>query len=195
MSELNTSSDVGPLGFSDEVIGEPWSRDWLQLHIQRDSRWLFGLAPEYKVIGIINLNYLSSISRCQRDLWLCFGTDLHVTSKLETNFTSNQCRRQFLADFKHVALLKSPDKQSFLSCVDAFPKLLLKQEVWTRYIEQLTISVLTKHSNKLLNGHICTVYWLTSTCCTISLASTFVLFSTLRRIFPELQWSCKQLIL
>lgn len=96
----------------------------------------FGIASEYKVIGIINLNDLSSISRCHRDLRLCFGTDLHVTSKLETNFTSNQCRRQFLADCKHVALLKSPDKQSFLSCVDVFPKFILKQEVWTRYIEQ-----------------------------------------------------------
>lgn len=147
------------------------------------------------MIGIINLNNLSSISRCHRDLRLCFGTDLHVTSKLETNFASNQCRCQFLADRKHVALLKS--EKSFLSCVDGFPKFLLKQEVWTRYIEQLTISVLAKHSNKLLNGHIWTIYWswLTSTCCTTSLAFTFVLFSALRRIFPELQWSCKQLIL
>lgn len=141
------------------------------------------------MIVIINPNDLSSISRCHRDLRLCFGTDLHVSSKLETNFASNQCRCQFLADCKHVALLKSPDKQSFLSCVDVFPKFLLKQEVWTRYIEQLTISVLAKHSNKLLNGHICTIYWswLTSTYCTTSLASTFVLFSALIRIFPELQ--------
>lgn len=68
MSELNTSSDVGPLGVSDEVMeGLDSEIDYSNIFrgILDD---FFGLASEYQVMEILNLNDLSSISRCYRGL-------------------------------------------------------------------------------------------------------------------------------